>query len=269
MVLLNVLIVVAISAAAVTVMIVAQDIQVRRTIRLHDAAQAQSYARAGELSAITALRRDALTAPDVDVATEPWGQIGQTAVAIPNGGFALSIADEQARFNVNVLVKGEPIPAGALLEIARLSGVSRETVSAIELALKVLGPLPDDAPLRAAGVDPAELDRLAPYVVFLPPEAKLNVNTADPELLEMVLRDPLAVRRVLDRRARGGLPPDEATTLGAGGLFAASSSHFRVTTDVRVGDVRRLTVSRVSRGEDVAGRPRVTVTARRRLTPPS
>lgn len=269
MVLLNVLIVVAISAAAVTVMIVAQDIQVRRTIRLHDAAQAQSYARAGELSAITALRRDALTAPDIDVATEPWAQIGQTAVAIPNGGFALSIADEQARFNVNVLVKGEPIPAGALLEIARLAGVSRETVSAIELALTLLGPLRDDSPLRAAGVNPADLDRLAPYVVFLPPDAKLNVNTADPELLEMVLRDPLTVRRVLDRRAQGGLSTEEATALGAGGLFGASSSHFRVTTDVRVGEIRRLTVSRVSRSEDAGGRPRVTVTQRRRLTPPS
>jgi len=269
MVLLNVLIVVAISAAAVTVMIVAQDIQVRRTIRLHDAAQAQSYARAGELSAITALRRDALTAPDVDVATEPWAQIGQMAVAIPNGGFALSIADEQARFNVNALALGEPIPAGALLEIARLTGVSRETVSIIEATLLALGPIRDDGPLRAAGVDPEDLARLAPLVVFLPPEAKVNVNTADPALLEMILRDPAAVRRVLERRSAGGLSAEEAAGLGAGGLFTASSAHFRVTTDVRVGDVRRLTVSRVSRSEDAEGRPRVTVTARRRLTPTS
>jgi general secretion pathway protein K len=269
MVLLNVLIVVAISAAAVTVMIVAQDIQVRRTIRLHDAAQAQSYARAGELSAITALRRDALTTPDVDVASEPWAQIGQTAVAIPNGGFALSIADEQARFNVNALALGEPIPAGALLEIARLTGVSRETVSIIEATVLALGPIRDDGPLRAAGVDPEDLARLAPLVVFLPPEAKLNVNTADPALLEMILRDPAAVRRVLARRSAGGLSAEEAAGLGAGGLFTASSAHFRVTTDVRVGAVRRLTVSRVSRSEDAEGRPRVTVTARRRLTPPS
>jgi len=265
MVLLNVLIVVAISAAAVTVMIVAQDMQVQRATRLHDAAQAQSYARAGELSAVTALRRDALTTPAIDVASEPWAQIGQRAVAVPNGTFALAIADEQSRFNVNAIAKGDPIPAGALLEIARLTGVSRETVSLIELTILALGPLRDDGPLRTAGVDPADLDRLAPYVVFLPPEAKLNVNTADPALLEMVLRDPLAVRRVLDRRSQGGLSPEDAAALGAGALFGASSSHFRVTIDVRVGEVRRLTVSRVSRSLDAQGRPRVTVSARRRL----
>ncbi len=268
MVLLNVLIVVAISAAAVTVMIVAQDMEVRRAIRLHDAAQAQSYARAGELSALVALRRDLITAPALDVATEPWGGIGQDAVAIPNGGFSLKIADEQARFNVNALAEGSPIPAGALLEIAQLTGVSRDTVSLIELTLMALGPLRDDGPLRTAGVDPADLDRLSPYVVFLPPDAKININTADPALLEMVLRDPATVRRVLERRRQGGMSSEEAAALGAGGLFGASSSHFRVETDVRVGDVRRRTVSRISRTLGDDGQPRVTVSARQRLPTP-
>lgn len=265
MVLLNVLIVVAISAAAVTVMIVAQDMQVRRTVRLHDAAQAQAYARAGELSAVVALRRDLMAAPAVDVMTEPWGQVGQVATTIPNGAFSLSIGDEQARFNVNALADGAPIPAGILLEIARSTGVSRETVSLIELTLLALGPLRDDGPLRSAGVDPADLDRLAPLIVFLPPDAKLNVNTAEPALLEMVLGDAATVRRVLERRGRGGLSPEEASALGAGGLLVASSLHFRVETDVRVGDVRRRTVSRISRDLGADGMARVTVSARRRL----
>ena len=77
MILLNVLIIVAISAAAVTVMLVAQDIGVRRTIRLHDAAQAQAYSRAGELSAVVARVRDAVTAPETDSISEPWAAIGQ------------------------------------------------------------------------------------------------------------------------------------------------------------------------------------------------
>lgn len=117
MILLNVLIVVAIAAAAVTVMIVAQDIEVRRSIRLHDAAQAQAYGRAGELSAIVALRRDALTAPTIDTMSEPWAQIGQQAIAIPGGEFALSIVDEQARFNVNAVTQGDAISAFAFLNI--------------------------------------------------------------------------------------------------------------------------------------------------------
>lgn len=268
MVLLNVLIVVAISAAAVTVMLVAQDMQVRRTIRLHDAAQAQAYARAGELSAVTALRRDLVAAPDVDVASEPWGRIAQSAIEIPGGAFSLAVADEQSRFNLNALALGEPIPAGALLEVADQAGVSLAAVQLIERTILTLGPLRDDGPLRAAGVSADDLARLAPLITFLPPEAKLNVNAAEPRLLTMILRDPAVVRRVLERRARGGLSAEEAAALGAGGLFSASSSHFRVTTDVRVGDVRRVTVSRISRSVDAEKRPRVFVSSRRRLTAP-
>lgn len=266
MILLNVLIVVAIAAAAVTVMIVAQDIEVRRSIRLHDAAQAQAYARAGELSAIVALRRDALTAPAIDTLTEPWAQIDQQAIAIPGGEFALSIADEQARFNVNAVAKGDAISSFALVNIGEAAGVPRATITLIAATVSTLGPLRDDGPLRTLGVDPAELDRLAPYIVFLPNDATLNLNTADPVLLEIILRDPAVVRRVVDRRRQGGLSPEEVAALGATGLIGAGSNHFRVETTVRVGDVVRRTSSRIERVSTPLG-PRVSVTTRRRLTP--
>lgn len=266
MILLNVLIVVAIAAAAVTVMIVAQDIQVRRSIRLHDAAQAQAYGRAGELSAIVALRRDALTAPAVDTLSEPWAQIGQQAIAIPGGDFALSIADEQARFNLNAMAEGDAIPAGAFIAIGEAAGVSRETLNLIALTLSTLGPVRDDGPLRAAGVNPADLARLRPYVVFLPKETTVNLNTADPSLLNILLRDPDVVRRVVERRRQGGLSPEDVAALGAGGMIGAGSDHFRVETRVRVGDVVRRTSSRVTRTETPEG-PRVAITERRRLSP--
>ncbi|MDP1913752.1 general secretion pathway protein GspK [Brevundimonas sp.] len=264
MILLNVLIVVAIAAAAVTVMIVAQDIEVRRSIRLHDAAQAQAYARAGELSAAVALRRDALTTPMIDTVSEPWAQIGQQTIAIPGGSFALSIADEQARFNVNAVAKGDAISSFALVNIGEAAGVSRQTINFIAAAVLALGPLRDDGPLRTSGIDPAELDRLAPYIVFLPEDATLNINTADPALVGTILRDPAIVRRVLDRRRQGGLSPEDVAALGATGLIGAGSSHFRVETTVRVGDVVRRTSSRIERIATPLG-PRVAVTARRRL----
>ena len=62
MILLNVLLVLAVASVAVLIMVSTQDIEVQRSTRLRDAAQASAYARAGELSAVTALRRDALVA---------------------------------------------------------------------------------------------------------------------------------------------------------------------------------------------------------------
>lgn len=264
MILLNVLIVVAIAAAAVTVMIVAQDIQVQRSTRLHDAAQAQAYGRAGELSAVVALRRDALTAPGMDTPAEPWAQIAQEQISIPNGSYALSIADEQARFNVNSVRTGDAISAYALLGIAEAVEVPRQTVNLIALTVTAFGPLRDDGPLRTAGVDPAELARLAPYVTFLPEDAKLNVNTADPALLSILVRDPDAVRRIVDQRARGGLTPEAVAGLGAGALIGAASNHFRVDTTVRVGEVTRRTSSLVRREITPVG-PTLAIVSRRRL----
>jgi len=266
MILLNVLIVVAIAAAAVTVMIVAQDIEVQRSTRLHDAAQAQAYGRAGELSAIVALRRDALTAPVVDTMNEPWAQIGQRAIDIPGGSFGLSIADEQARFNVNAVARGDVIPATTLLVIGERAGVSRANINLITLTVAALAPLRDDGPLRTAGVDPADLDRLAPYITFLPEASPVNLNTADPGLMEILLRDPAAVRRLVQRRGQVPVTEAEAAALGPPGLVGARSDHFRVVSDVRVGDIRRRTSAQIERVHTPQGW-RVAVTSRQRLPP--
>lgn len=267
MILLNVLIVIAVCAAAVTVMIVAQDIEVQRSTRLHQAAQAQVYGRAGELSAVVALRRDGQTSPDVDSLAEPWAQIDQRPIPIPGGEFALTVSDEQALFNVNSVAQGDPVSAATLARIGVAADVSRETISTIALTLALIGPIRDDGPLRTAGVAPADLQRLTPWISFLPSEAKLNVNTASPELLAVVLNNHVLAASVIEQRTRAALTPDAITALGAPQLVSVRSDHFRVETVVRVGDVKRRTVSRIERSTGPLGVD-VRVVSRRRSPSP-
>ena len=264
MILLNVLVIVAIAAATVAVMIASEDIQVQRAIRLHDAAQAQAYARAGELSAVTALRRDGLTAPDVDAYGEPWGAIGQQAIAIPGGRFALSVADEQARFNINALVRSDAIPASRFARLARNAGLDAEAIAQIATVVAAVGPLRDEGVLRTAGVAPGDLDRLRPLISFLPTDAELNLNTVDGDLLGALIDDPRLLRPLLERRTRNGsLTEADVAAAGLTGLGGYTSNHFLVTTVVRVGDVTQTTRSRLTRIIEPTG-SRVAVTSRRR-----
>jgi len=264
MILLNVLVIVAIAAATVAVMIASEDIQVQRSIRLHDAAQAQAYARAGELSAVTALRRDGLTAPESDAYAESWGAIGQQAIAIPGGKFALSIADEQARFNLNALVTGDAVAVARFGRVGRGAGLAPGTIVQIATIVEAVGPLRDEGVLRTAGIPAGDLDRLRPLVAYLAPDAKLNLNTVDGGLLGVLVDDPRLLRPLLERRARNGLLTEaDVAAAGLTGLGGFTSNHFLVTTVVRVGDVTQTTRSRLTRTIDPTG-SRVTVAARRR-----
>lgn len=265
MILLNVLVIVAIAAAAVAVMIAAQDIEVQRTIRLRDASQAQAYSRAGELSAVVALRRDGVSAPTLDAYSEPWAAIAQRPIAIPHGRFALAIVDEQARFNLNSLTSGDAVEASRFARIARELGVSQPGIVAIAGLIAAVGPLQDESLLSTAGVDPADLERLRPFVAFLPEDARLNLNTASPELLRLLLDDADAVRRLMDlRNSKRALTEADLATLGLQNLGGLTSSHFAVVTDVRVGDVEQRVQSRLTRiitPEQVE----VSVSSRRRI----
>lgn len=264
MILLNVLILVAIAAAAVTVMIASEDIEVQRTIRLNDAGQAQALARAGELSAVVALRRDGLTAPDHDAYNEPWAAIAQQSIAVPRGRFALAIADEQARFNLNSLMKDDAVVASRFRRVAAAAGLSEESLVAVAALVQLVGPLRDEGLLHSAGVSPEEVARLAPFVAYLPPDATLNLNTADERLLGLIIDNPASVRAFLNLRSRQGRVTDaDLAQLGLSGIGGFTSNHFSLTTTVRVGDVTQVTHSRITRRTDAAG-VHVSVTGRRR-----
>jgi len=266
MILLNVLLIMAVASVAVLVMVATQDIEVQRTTRIREAAQANAYARAGELSAITVLRRDGIEAPVSDNLAEPWANIDQDAISVPGGTFALTIRDDQARFNINQLKSGDPGPIALFQAISEQAEI--DPASAIRLAsvVRVAGPLTDFSLLYAAGIPPADLARLEAYAVALPSEASLNLNTADQAMLAIVLGDPSKAADLIRRRGRpSGLTSTDLTDAGISlppgtGL---TSNNFTVVTTVRVGDTTqrlssRLTRRRSDRGVtvDVVGRKR-------------
>ena len=250
MILLNVLLVLAVASVAVLIMVSTQDIEVQRSTRLRDAAQASAYARAGELSAVTTLRRDALVAAGTDNLSEPWAQLGQQDIAVPGGRFALAIEDAQSRFNLNSLHSGEAAPIALFQAIGAELNVDPASLIRIATVVRVAGPLTDDGLIVAAGVPRSDLDKLSPYVVILPEEATTNLNTVGLPLLTLMTRDAEVAAKLLAARARRGfLIPADLASEGAPSLPGTgfTSNHYRVVTTVTVGDVTQALDSRIAR----------------------
>ena len=250
MILLNVLLVLAVASVAVLIMVSTQDIEVQRSTRLRDAAQANAYARAGELSAVTTLRRDALVAAGTDNLTEDWAKLGQQAIAVPGGRFALAIEDDQSRFNLNSMHTGEAAPIALFQAIGAQLNVEPASLIRIASVVRVAGPLTDDSLIVAAGVPRADLAALAPWVTILPEEASINLNTVGLPLLTLMTRDPEVARKLIEVRTRNGfLMPADLSTEGAPTLPGTGfiSNHYRVITTVTVGDVTQALDSRIAR----------------------
>lgn len=267
MILLNVLLVLAVASVAVLIMVSTQDIEVQRSTRLRDAAQASAFARAGELSAVTVLRRDGLTAAGTDNLSEPWAALSQQEIAVPNGRFALAIEDEQARFNLNALQTGDPGPIALFQRIGAALEVDPASLIRIATVARVAGPLTDDSLIVAAGVPRADLDRLSAFVTVLPTTTGVNLNTVDEPLLALMAGDPEVARRLVQKRnERGFLLPVDLAAEGAPPLPGTgyTSDHYRVVTTVTVGNVTQVLDSRLSRVRS-PGVVDVVVTGRRRM----
>ena len=250
MILLNVLLVLAVASVAVLIMVSTQDIEVQRSTRLRDAAQANAYARAGELSAVTTLRRDALVAAGTDNLAEPWAQLGQQDISVPGGRFALAIEDEQSRFNLNAMHSGEAAPIALFQAIGASLNIDPASMIRIASVVRVAGPLTDDSLIVAAGVPRADLDTLRPWVAILPEGATINLNTVGLPLLSLMTQDPEVARKLIEVRARNGLlTPADLANEGASTLAGTgfTSNHYRVITTVTVGDVTQALDSRIAR----------------------
>lgn len=247
-----------------------------------DHARAASLATAGVQWARQALADDATRGP-VDHLGEPWA-IPLPPTPVDGGSVEGRIDDAQARLNLNAIADESSASAVARVRLAALfarqgvdatlvdaladwidaDGVARERggedeAYAREREVAANAPMTRAAELAAVrGFSAAAVARIAPYVVALPPDAGLNVNTAPADVLASVLPalDAEAIAAVVamrrekpfasvedfrSRTARGTSSPD---TTG----LAVGSAHFLVTVRARQGDAIVVAEALIARG---------------------
>ncbi len=244
MILINVLVIVIMATAVLAIMLAGQDSDLERSRQLRSAAQAMAIARGGELSAITALRRDLASGSTTDTLAEPWANIADRNVRIGSGSFSFVVADAQARFNINNLALGPGLSGGGggaisqdeLKQLATAVGVTPQHVAQLLDALKAHGPITDLSELRGAGLSDDELRRLALFCAALPEPTTVNVNTASEALLTVMSGNPATAHDIVMARARAG-----TSGLAGAGQFilppgtGVSSSYFWTRARVNVG----------------------------------
>lgn len=270
-VLLNVLVVLALSAGLLVALLRLSDLAIARSRLFADASQALSIALAGEASAIAALRRDLVESPLSDHAGEVWAAVAQADVATGDGSFALQIEDAQARLNLTGLT--------GVLALQRLQALGVLLDLRPEVARRLAARLAQPRPAanlaalaREAGLAEAETAALTPYLVVLPDAAAVNLNTCPDALFPVLFGSTTIAATLLDRRARQGfLTEDDLSAANAivppGAGFV--SRYFVVTITVRVGDATQRMTSLLGRGYAPGGVASVGTLWRGPLTAPA
>ena len=290
--LITVLLVVAIVTVVSAAMVARQQLSIRASSNQLQARQAWHYALGGEALAQAILARDLKGgepgAAAIDHLLEPWAQ-PLPAFEIDQGEILVRIEDLAGRFNLNDLLRDQQPNPAAVEQFRRL--LLRLQISApyAERLLDWIDPdqqpsgelgaednvyLGLDTPYRSAGrrlhdlselrllLDMREEDfqRLAPYVVALPPNVPLNVNTASAMVLSS-LSDNLSLgaaeslvelRRAVPFRNSAAFlaQPALAGTTLQGTALAVGSQFFLATSEVRLGDRRLALVSLLQREQD-------------------
>lgn len=263
-ILINVLLFVAIAAGLVMLMISAEDVGAERALKMREADRALAIAYGGELSVVSALRRDAIESPLTDHPGEAWAAVGQRAARIDDGRFELAVADAQGRFNLNSLMSGDVEPVLILDRIAAALALDPTIGAAVVEHVRLNGPLADLTLLRSAGLDSRTVARLLALVTVLPGETPVNANSASEPLLAIVLGDPAAAHALVERRNEAGFltPDDLAGWSVPEEVLSVSSSYFWVRTRVTIGSTRQQLTSLVQRSARPGERARVAVLAR-------
>ncbi|AJP72163.1 type II secretion system minor pseudopilin [Sphingomonas hengshuiensis] len=256
MILINVLMFVAIASGLVLLMINREELALDRGLRTRESSRALAVVRGGELSALTALRRDAELAGDVDHAGEPWARVSESGAPIDGGTFDLAIADAEGRFNINAVRSGE---AGSLVlfqTIGNEAGLTPEQIVMAVEYVRLQGPVTDLRPLRLAGIEPAKADRLERLVTALPGRTALNLNAADEEMLRILFRDPVVASRLAAVRARQGYLTlkdltDQNVTMPWGASFRSNT--FWVRTRATIGETSQQAATLIQRRRSPEG----------------
>jgi len=253
--------VVALAALAASAMMMSQSVWIRQ-IELSDGrTQGQFLIQAGLDWARAVLSYDS-HASGVDSLDEPWA-MRLPPVPLENGSLAGYLEDQQARFNLNNLVRNGKIDLPQIETFRRLlSSLGLHPVLADMLADSIAAggrPLVDVSELaRLSDFDEGTRARLQPFVTVLPRFTAVNVNTAAPEVLAAVV-DGLGLdgaRALVAERNRAyfrstsefldRLPNNATVPTGA---ISVSSSYFMATIDANIGDAHARGVALLVRDE--------------------
>lgn len=278
------MLVVALAASTATYMLWAESLWLRQVENLVARAQADSVARAATQWATAILAEDDAT---IDHLNEAWAR---RLPALPAEGAVLSggIADEQAKFNVNNLVRGAaPSPADVAV-LQRLLGQVGLPATLADAIVDWIDPddtvtqgagaedldyLAREPPYRAPnraladvgelahvkGMTPEALARLAPHITALPDETPVNVNTASAAVLVAMVPALSAAEaaRIVEERGRApfrGLEDFQRALPPAAsgqidGPIDIKSRYFSAEATVRVGRVTAGYRALIERGE--------------------
>lgn len=263
MILVNIVSLVALASALVALMITAQTTALDRSLRFRQASQAAALARAGELSAAVALRRDMLDAPESDHMREAWTAVIDGEVPIEGGTFTLTATDAQSRFNINSLGQAAfaDAQAAGLAEALQLPPDAAQQIAA---AIRENGPLMRLTQLRDFGVGEEVIARMAALVTTLPEPTDVNLNTASEELIALLTGNPAGARQLVAQRDRAGFVTAEdlaALQLPLPPGTGFTSDHYWVRTTVRIADTRQTLTSLLHR-RIADGEPQVVAVAR-------
>lgn len=278
------ILVVAVAASTATWMLTQQSATLNQTALVAARAQADFFAQAGLDWARGILAEDARRG-SIDSAEETWAQ-PLAGLPVERAVVSGAIADAQARFNLNNLVRDgrrsdrdmeifarllESLGLDAGLAIAVLDWVDTDSDLAGSAGAEDAYYLALARPHRAAnrpivqveelyrvrGFDARAVAKLRPHVTAIPARTSVNANTASPEILAAILPELSREEVRLLADSRRGRPFRDRADLknrakkGAPAAFDVDldvrSSHFLVQVGVAQDDVQVASEALVAR----------------------
>lgn len=232
-VLVNVLVIIALASAMVYLMLESEDVSLDRVARLADATQVEFLALGAEASVLDALRQDLNEHPDEDHFAEPWTSVIQQETVLSTGRFSVAVTDVQGKYDINFLSGTGLGPVEVLARLLAATDQPVELAPRLAALVRRVYPVGDLQDLASFGVAKPVLDALAPYVTAYPAPGTVNLNSADPVLLEAMLNNRSIALRLVSARTRKGFITRE-DLVSAGGLRPENSGWTSNTFDVAV-----------------------------------
>ncbi|CAH0237474.1 type II secretion system protein GspK [Pseudomonas brassicacearum] len=212
----------------------------------------------GEAWARAVLQHSGITPSGPVDLSQDWARLG-AVLAMEGAELHVDIEDLSGRLNLNALLAPGQVDQVTLGRWARLLAL----LDLPALSLPQVGPVQELSQLRLLpGIDGQTLRRLEPWVVLLPKDARLNINTA-PLLLLMTLdgMEDGPAKALLNQRHHAPYASVQAFTndpllsglgLSSHGL-GVSSRWFRITVSVTHAGSRLRLASDIER-DSVSGR---------------